>query len=144
MTIGAKIWLWILLLSNVTGLFYLFSNDAEIILIIQMFLNIVAISLMLFLKNAGRLFSALHTGSRRPFFQSQIFVSTGRWTFSSDYHWIGTQNRHYMAMPEKQLAGNEIKNSHDRIPKSYITKNNERHASRATLMSTEISHSPDA
>ena len=50
MTIGAKIWLWILLLSNVTGLFYLFSNDAEIILIIQMFLNIVAISLMLFLK----------------------------------------------------------------------------------------------
>ena len=49
-----------------------------------------------------------------------------------------------MAMSEKQLAGNEIKNSHDRILKSYITKNNERHASLATLMSAEISHSPDA
>ena len=49
-----------------------------------------------------------------------------------------------MAMSEKQLAGNEIKNSYDRILKSYITKNNERHASRATLMSAEISHSPDA
>ncbi len=49
-----------------------------------------------------------------------------------------------MAMSEKQLAGNEIKNSYDRILKSYITKNNERHASRATLMSTKISHIPDA
>ena len=50
MTIGAKIWLWILLISNALTLFYLFGNDAEMIAIVQMFLNLAAISLMLFLK----------------------------------------------------------------------------------------------
>ncbi len=34
MTIGAKIWLWILLISNALTLFYLFGNDAEMIAIV--------------------------------------------------------------------------------------------------------------
>ena len=50
MTIGAKIWLWILLISNALTLFYLFGNDGEMIAIVQMFLNLAAIFLMLFLK----------------------------------------------------------------------------------------------
>ncbi len=82
MTIGAKIWLWILLISNALTLFYLFGNDAEMIAIVQMFLNLAAISLMLFLKMRAGFFLLCILALVDLFFNLRLLSALG-WIFFS-------------------------------------------------------------